>query len=189
MSHPLFSFQSLKPPFHDKNNSQDYLLLTGHVISTIGALYLFIRGVCLFKINSYVFFFFFHRNELIPFSFKLIDLFRKRPGFQSLFIDGYTNQLLWVLWLSCSIWLLIISWCRIICLKVHSLSIKFLKSLYMHNAQLNALLRLIFPTESVIIKFIHCLFLHFVALVFCRPCYSWCVLYCTAWVRTNMWPG
>uniref|UniRef100_A0A671RJ53 Transient receptor potential cation channel subfamily V member 1-like n=1 Tax=Sinocyclocheilus anshuiensis TaxID=1608454 RepID=A0A671RJ53_9TELE len=36
--------ESLKPPFHYKNNSQDYLLLTGHIISTIGALYFFIRG-------------------------------------------------------------------------------------------------------------------------------------------------
>uniref|UniRef100_A0A673KMT5 Transient receptor potential cation channel subfamily V member 1-like n=1 Tax=Sinocyclocheilus rhinocerous TaxID=307959 RepID=A0A673KMT5_9TELE len=69
-----------QPPFHYKNNSHDYLLLTGHIISTIGALYFFIRG--------------------------LIDLFRKRPGFQSLFIDGYTDQLFFlqaVLFLVCAL--------------------------------------------------------------------------------------
>uniref|UniRef100_A0A671RJQ5 Transient receptor potential cation channel subfamily V member 1-like n=1 Tax=Sinocyclocheilus anshuiensis TaxID=1608454 RepID=A0A671RJQ5_9TELE len=80
----LFIFTAVayhrEPPFHYKNNSQDYLLLTGHIISTIGALYFFIRG--------------------------LIDLFRKRPGFQSLFIDGYTDQLFFlqaVLFLVCAL--------------------------------------------------------------------------------------
>ncbi|XP_026067069.1 transient receptor potential cation channel subfamily V member 1-like [Carassius auratus] len=69
-----------QPPFHYRNNRQDYLLLTGHVISTIGALYFFIRG--------------------------LIDLLRKRPGFQSLLIDGYTDQLFFlqaVLFLVCAL--------------------------------------------------------------------------------------
>uniref|UniRef100_A0A8C2BZZ5 Transient receptor potential cation channel, subfamily V, member 1 n=1 Tax=Cyprinus carpio TaxID=7962 RepID=A0A8C2BZZ5_CYPCA len=64
----------------DFNNSQvDYLLLTGHIISTTGALYFFIRGVY---------------------------LFRKRPGFQSLLIDGYTDQLFFlqaVLFLVCAL--------------------------------------------------------------------------------------
>uniref|UniRef100_A0A8C1BSF5 Transient receptor potential cation channel, subfamily V, member 1 n=1 Tax=Cyprinus carpio carpio TaxID=630221 RepID=A0A8C1BSF5_CYPCA len=51
-------FNNSQPPFRYKNNSQDYLLLTGHIISTTGALYFFIRGVCLFKTNSYVIFIF-----------------------------------------------------------------------------------------------------------------------------------
>ncbi|XP_043094241.1 transient receptor potential cation channel subfamily V member 1-like [Puntigrus tetrazona] len=58
--------------------SRDYLFLTGCIISIIGALYFFIRG--------------------------LIDLFRKRPRFQSLLIDGYTDQLFFlqaVLFLAC----------------------------------------------------------------------------------------
>uniref|UniRef100_A0A8C1SX33 Transient receptor potential cation channel, subfamily V, member 1 n=1 Tax=Cyprinus carpio TaxID=7962 RepID=A0A8C1SX33_CYPCA len=73
-------FNNSQPPFRYKNNSQDYLLLTGHIISTTGALYFFIRG--------------------------LIDLFRKRPGFQSLLIDGYTDQLFFlqaVLFLVCAL--------------------------------------------------------------------------------------
>ncbi|XP_048044280.1 transient receptor potential cation channel subfamily V member 1-like [Megalobrama amblycephala] len=59
--------QSLKPPFHNRRDSKDYLLLTGRIITLIGALYFFIRG--------------------------LIDMVRKRPRFQSLVIDGYTDQL------------------------------------------------------------------------------------------------
>ncbi|XP_052412859.1 transient receptor potential cation channel subfamily V member 1 isoform X1 [Carassius gibelio] len=59
--------QSIKPPYPYRKGSEGYLLLTGHIITTIGALYFFIRG--------------------------LIDMLRKRPGFQSLFIDGYTDQL------------------------------------------------------------------------------------------------
>ncbi|XP_016091324.1 transient receptor potential cation channel subfamily V member 1-like [Sinocyclocheilus grahami] len=72
--------QSLKPPFRYKNNSKGYLLLTGHIITTIGALYFLIRG--------------------------LRDMLRKRPGFQSLLIDGYTDQLFFlqaVLFLVCAL--------------------------------------------------------------------------------------
>uniref|UniRef100_A0A8C2G375 Transient receptor potential cation channel, subfamily V, member 1 n=1 Tax=Cyprinus carpio TaxID=7962 RepID=A0A8C2G375_CYPCA len=57
-----------------------YLLLTGHIITTTGALYFFIRG--------------------------LIDMLRKHPRFQSLIIDGYTDQLFFlqaVLFLACAL--------------------------------------------------------------------------------------
>uniref|UniRef100_A0A671LUD7 Transient receptor potential cation channel, subfamily V, member 1 n=1 Tax=Sinocyclocheilus anshuiensis TaxID=1608454 RepID=A0A671LUD7_9TELE len=62
------------------NNQVGYLLLTGHIITTIGALYFLIRG--------------------------LRDMLRKRPGFQSLLIDGYTDQLFFlqaVLFLVCAL--------------------------------------------------------------------------------------
>ncbi|KAL1274846.1 hypothetical protein QQF64_027660 [Cirrhinus molitorella] len=59
--------QSLKPPYTYRKDRNGYLILTGHIISTIGALYFFIKG--------------------------FIDILRKRPGFQSLLIDGYTDQL------------------------------------------------------------------------------------------------
>ncbi|XP_067294440.1 transient receptor potential cation channel subfamily V member 1 [Pseudorasbora parva] len=59
--------QSLKPPFTYKKDTHGYLLQTGQIIILIGALYFFIKG--------------------------LIDMFRKRPRFQSLVIDGYTDQL------------------------------------------------------------------------------------------------
>ncbi|XP_073697545.1 transient receptor potential cation channel subfamily V member 1-like [Garra rufa] len=72
--------QSLKPPYPYGKDSNGNLLLTGHIITTIGALYLFIKG--------------------------LIDILRKRPGFQSLLIDGYTDQLFFlqaVLFLACAL--------------------------------------------------------------------------------------
>ncbi|KAF4113039.1 transient receptor potential cation channel subfamily V member 1 [Onychostoma macrolepis] len=72
--------QSLKPPYPYRKGSEGYLLLTGHIITTIGALYFFIRG--------------------------LIDMLRKRPRFQSLVIDGYTDQLFFlqaVLFLACAL--------------------------------------------------------------------------------------
>ncbi|KTF87197.1 hypothetical protein cypCar_00047619 [Cyprinus carpio] len=72
--------QTLKPQFRYKNNSKGYLLLIGHIITTIGALYFLIKG--------------------------LIDMLRKRPGFRSLFIDGYTDQLFFlqaVLFLACAL--------------------------------------------------------------------------------------
>uniref|UniRef100_A0A8C2HRE9 Transient receptor potential cation channel, subfamily V, member 1 n=1 Tax=Cyprinus carpio TaxID=7962 RepID=A0A8C2HRE9_CYPCA len=62
------------------NNQVGYLLLTGHIITTTGALYFFIRG--------------------------LIDMLRKHPRFQSLIIDGYTDQLFFlqaVLFLACAL--------------------------------------------------------------------------------------
>uniref|UniRef100_A0A673LTH5 Transient receptor potential cation channel subfamily V member 1-like n=1 Tax=Sinocyclocheilus rhinocerous TaxID=307959 RepID=A0A673LTH5_9TELE len=72
--------QPLKPPYPYRKDSNGYLLLTGHIITTIGALYFFIRG--------------------------LIDMLRKRPRFQSLIIDGYTDQLFFlqaVLFLACAL--------------------------------------------------------------------------------------
>ncbi|XP_016416676.1 transient receptor potential cation channel subfamily V member 1-like [Sinocyclocheilus rhinocerous] len=72
--------QSLKPPYPYRKGSEGYLLLTGHIITTIGALYFFFRG--------------------------LIDMLRKRPRFQSLVIDGYTDQLFFlqaVLFLACAL--------------------------------------------------------------------------------------
>uniref|UniRef100_A0A8C1IXN0 Transient receptor potential cation channel, subfamily V, member 1 n=1 Tax=Cyprinus carpio TaxID=7962 RepID=A0A8C1IXN0_CYPCA len=72
--------QTLKPQFRYKNNSKGYLLLIGHIITTIGAIYFLIKG--------------------------LIDMLRKRPGFRSLFIDGYTDQLFFlqaVLFLACAL--------------------------------------------------------------------------------------
>ncbi|KAK2911811.1 hypothetical protein Q8A67_003944 [Cirrhinus molitorella] len=68
-----------RPPY-SYNHSNGYLLLTGHIITTTGALYLFIRG--------------------------LIDMLRKRPRFKSLVIDGYTDQLFFlqaVLFLACAL--------------------------------------------------------------------------------------
>uniref|UniRef100_A0A673LTV9 Transient receptor potential cation channel subfamily V member 1-like n=1 Tax=Sinocyclocheilus rhinocerous TaxID=307959 RepID=A0A673LTV9_9TELE len=38
----------LKPPYPYRKDSNGYLLLTGHIITTIGALYFFIRGAVLF---------------------------------------------------------------------------------------------------------------------------------------------
>ncbi|XP_016326774.1 transient receptor potential cation channel subfamily V member 1-like [Sinocyclocheilus anshuiensis] len=70
----------LKPPYPYRKDSKGYQLLTGHIITTIGALYFFIRG--------------------------LIDMLRKRPRFQSLIIDGYTDQLFFlqaVLFLVCAL--------------------------------------------------------------------------------------
>ncbi|XP_016089976.1 transient receptor potential cation channel subfamily V member 1-like [Sinocyclocheilus grahami] len=72
--------QSLKPPYPYRKGSEGWLLLTGHIITTIGALYFFFRG--------------------------LIDMLRKRPRFQSLVIDGYTDQLFFlqaVLFLACAL--------------------------------------------------------------------------------------
>ncbi|XP_005165384.2 transient receptor potential cation channel subfamily V member 1 isoform X1 [Danio rerio] len=59
-----------KPPYLYAKSREGYLLLTGHIISITGAFYFFIRG--------------------------LIDMVRKRPRFQSLIIDGYTDQLFFV---------------------------------------------------------------------------------------------
>ncbi|XP_056126071.1 transient receptor potential cation channel subfamily V member 1 [Rhinichthys klamathensis goyatoka] len=59
--------QSSNPPFHYEKDTQGYLLQTGQIITLSGALYFFIRG--------------------------LIDMLRKRPRFQSLVIDGYSDQL------------------------------------------------------------------------------------------------
>ncbi|CAM4539752.1 unnamed protein product [Leuciscus chuanchicus] len=59
--------QSLKPPFNYRNDSEGNLLQTGQIITLIGALYFFIKG--------------------------LIDMIRKRPRFQSLVIDGFSDQL------------------------------------------------------------------------------------------------
>ncbi|XP_073697546.1 transient receptor potential cation channel subfamily V member 1-like [Garra rufa] len=70
--------QPLKPPYPYRKDSSGILLLTGHIITTTGALYLFIRG--------------------------LIDMLRKRPKFESLIIDGYTDQLFFLqaaLFLAC----------------------------------------------------------------------------------------
>uniref|UniRef100_A0A671RJ05 Transient receptor potential cation channel subfamily V member 1-like n=1 Tax=Sinocyclocheilus anshuiensis TaxID=1608454 RepID=A0A671RJ05_9TELE len=67
-------------PYPYRKGSEGYLLLTGHIITTIGALYFFFRG--------------------------LIDMLRKRPRFQSLVIDGYTDQLFFlqaVLFLACAL--------------------------------------------------------------------------------------
>ncbi|XP_052448252.1 transient receptor potential cation channel subfamily V member 1 [Carassius gibelio] len=75
-----FSNKTLKSSLRYKNNSKGYLLLIGQIITTIGALYFLIKG--------------------------LIDMLRKRPGFQSLFIDGYTDQLFFlqaVLFLACAL--------------------------------------------------------------------------------------
>uniref|UniRef100_A0A672RKM5 Transient receptor potential cation channel, subfamily V, member 1 n=1 Tax=Sinocyclocheilus grahami TaxID=75366 RepID=A0A672RKM5_SINGR len=72
-----------KPPYPYRKYSKGYQLLTGHIITTIGALYFFFRGV------GY-----------------LIDMLRKRPRFQSLIIDGYTDQLFFlqaVLFLACAL--------------------------------------------------------------------------------------
>ncbi|XP_077087578.1 transient receptor potential cation channel subfamily V member 1 [Siphateles boraxobius] len=72
--------QSLKPPFHYRKDSQGYLLQTGQIITLIGALYFFVKG--------------------------LIDMIRKRPRFLSLVIDGYTDQLFFlqaVLLLVCAV--------------------------------------------------------------------------------------
>uniref|UniRef100_A0A8C2C001 Transient receptor potential cation channel, subfamily V, member 1 n=1 Tax=Cyprinus carpio TaxID=7962 RepID=A0A8C2C001_CYPCA len=72
--------QSLKPPYPYRKGSEGYLLLTGHIITITGAFYFFIRG--------------------------LIDMLRKRPRFQSLVIDGYTDQLFFlqaVLFLVCAL--------------------------------------------------------------------------------------
>uniref|UniRef100_A0A8C1BYI3 Transient receptor potential cation channel, subfamily V, member 1 n=1 Tax=Cyprinus carpio carpio TaxID=630221 RepID=A0A8C1BYI3_CYPCA len=72
--------QSLKPPYPYRKGSEGYLLLTGHIITITGALYFFIRG--------------------------LIDMLRKRPRFQSLVIDGYTDQLFFLqaaLFLACAL--------------------------------------------------------------------------------------
>ncbi|KAK7164901.1 hypothetical protein R3I94_003323 [Phoxinus phoxinus] len=62
----LINNQSLKSTFPYGKDEQ-YLLLTGLIITLIGALYLFIKG--------------------------LTDMLRKRPRFQSLVIDGYSDQL------------------------------------------------------------------------------------------------
>lgn len=59
-----------KPPYPYAKNTEGYLLLTGHIIAIIGSFYFFIRG--------------------------LTDMIRKRPRFQSLIIDGYTDQLFFV---------------------------------------------------------------------------------------------
>ncbi|TRY94452.1 hypothetical protein DNTS_011372 [Danionella cerebrum] len=56
-----------RPPFRYTQNWNGFLVMTGHIITTTGAFYFFIRG--------------------------LIDMLRKRPRFQSLVIDGYTDQL------------------------------------------------------------------------------------------------
>uniref|UniRef100_A0A8C2C1Z4 Transient receptor potential cation channel, subfamily V, member 1 n=1 Tax=Cyprinus carpio TaxID=7962 RepID=A0A8C2C1Z4_CYPCA len=77
---PTLIFQSLKPPYPYRKGSEGYLLLTGHIITITGAFYFFIRG--------------------------LIDMLRKRPRFQSLVIDGYTDQLFFlqaVLFLVCAL--------------------------------------------------------------------------------------
>ncbi|KAG1937300.1 transient receptor potential cation channel subfamily V [Pimephales promelas] len=63
----LSNNESLTPPFPYVKDTQGYLLQTGQIITLIGALYFFIRG--------------------------LIDMYRKRPRFQSLVIDGYSDQL------------------------------------------------------------------------------------------------
>ncbi|XP_051531020.1 transient receptor potential cation channel subfamily V member 1-like [Myxocyprinus asiaticus] len=49
------------------NEREDYLLLTGHIITAIGALYFFLKG--------------------------LIDMVRKHTRFQALLIDGYNDEL------------------------------------------------------------------------------------------------
>jgi len=53
---PTLFFQSLTPPFPYVKDTQGYLLQTGQIVTLIGALYFFIRGVwiCLiwFKTNS-----------------------------------------------------------------------------------------------------------------------------------------
>nr|XP_055055993.1 transient receptor potential cation channel subfamily V member 1-like isoform X1 [Misgurnus anguillicaudatus] len=58
--------QEGKPPF-DYDKETRHLFLTGHMISAIGALYFFFRG--------------------------LLDLIRKHQRFQCLMIDGYADQL------------------------------------------------------------------------------------------------
>ncbi len=44
---PTLFFQSLKPPYPYRKGSEGYMLLTGHIITSIGALYFFIKGVCI----------------------------------------------------------------------------------------------------------------------------------------------
>ncbi|XP_051552563.1 transient receptor potential cation channel subfamily V member 1 isoform X1 [Myxocyprinus asiaticus] len=62
-----YQHQSGEPPHSYWNQREDYLLLTGQIITAIGALYFFLKG--------------------------LIDMVRKRPRFQALLTDGYTDEL------------------------------------------------------------------------------------------------
>lgn len=70
----LFTFTTVaynrqvgQPPFYYDDERERKLVLAGHIISAIGALYFFFRGI--------------------------VDLIRKRPRFQCLVIDGYSDHL------------------------------------------------------------------------------------------------
>ncbi|KAI7812786.1 transient receptor potential cation channel subfamily V member 1 [Triplophysa rosa] len=68
------------PPFYYDDEREHKRFLAGHIITSTGAVYFFFRGV--------------------------VDLIRKRPRFQSLLIDGYTDHLFLlqaVLFLVCAV--------------------------------------------------------------------------------------